>query len=303
LIHTNLFFVSPVFPRNKRELLLTIERVQTGIALAEIKDCYESIESDVTAMIIGGEIIAISNKDKKTFILFPRGVPFYSQLTGTVTAYQGKQNIDISDDIRGEIRRGEAIKVGEYWYRVSCAVGSGSIHEQTQKSTAPLSVTLDKEMSADNIYTQSYSATSLPLDGDFDMGTNHTPASSSSSSSTATKNVLKVKAIKHGCTNDIKELWRKTYEEIKPFLGDTENDYQLQQELVKHGLIKSTMLSSASERKNKVGVKKEKKKRQVRKQREFHISGDSLGVNAHLKGTAIEKILKETREKLNNQQK
>jgi hypothetical protein len=40
-----------------------------------------------------------------------------------------------------EIRRGEALKVGDSWYRVGSAIGSGAAGEQIQRAAAPASVT------------------------------------------------------------------------------------------------------------------------------------------------------------------
>ncbi len=64
--------------------------------------------------------------------------------TGTVTATPGQQLVKTSTDFRTEIRRGEAIQVGEYWYRVGSAIGSGAAGEQIQRAAAPTSVTIGK---------------------------------------------------------------------------------------------------------------------------------------------------------------
>lgn len=269
--------------RNKRELVFTINRIKTGVPLSEIKDCYDGIEGDVASMVVGGEIIAISNKEKKTLILFPRGVPFYSQLSGTVTATHGKQLVSTSENLTKEIRRGEAIKVGPNWYRVSCAVGSGALHEQTQRSKAPTSVNLEKEMSENNKYCTPFNGDCLPLDGDYDHG-NNTPNGF----------IFQGIALKHGCTNDVKEIWKKTFETVEP---NVEDDQFIHQELIRLGLIRSTVLQNEKKKKVNDNKDKEKKKRQVRARRETRT--DVLGVNAHLRGTAIEKILNETRDKIN----
>jgi len=58
---------------------------------------------------------------------------------------------NVSSHFYKKIRRGEAIKVDEYCYRVDSAIGSDSAGEQTQRSSvAPPSVTLDKELSEKN---------------------------------------------------------------------------------------------------------------------------------------------------------
>ena len=53
-------------------------------------------------------------------------------------------------------------------YRVDSTIGSGNTGEQTQRSAAPPSVTLDKPLSDKNVYYNTYNAHKLPLDGDFD---------------------------------------------------------------------------------------------------------------------------------------
>ena len=59
-----------------------------------------------------------------------------------MTATPGQQLVKTSTDFRGEIRRGEAMLVGEYWYRVGSAIGSGAAGEQIQRAAAPTSVTI-----------------------------------------------------------------------------------------------------------------------------------------------------------------
>ena len=116
-------------------------------------------------MVVGGEVIAVSNKDLKAKVLFPRNEPFLSKLSGTVTAIPGKQLVDTNQSLISEIKRGEAIKVDEYWYRISSSVGTGA---QNQRSIPPLSVSSDKEMSDRNVYSEIFTDKQLPLDGEFD---------------------------------------------------------------------------------------------------------------------------------------
>lgn len=249
------------------------------------------IESDINSMMVGGEFIAVYNKDKKTNILFPRGAPFLSQLSGSVIATHGKQSIITSDKLVDEIRRGEAIKVGEYWYRVSCAVGTGT----TQKSSAPVSVTSDKDPSADNVYCLPYTATMLPLDGDFDIGDSYAPSTSLNQSRPEYRGSI----YKHGCTNDIKDLWKKTSEMVKSLVNDEHN---LHQELIKLGLIRNQIFHSSSSSKKRKNDDETKEKKKRHRLRDFEIqSHNRVGENSHLKGTKMESILRDVRKQYNDQ--
>ena len=138
-----------------------------------------------------------------------------------------------------------------------------------QRNAAPCSVTMDKDLSDRNKYCNDFNLNSLPLDGDFD----------------GEKEYVGV-ALKHGCTNEVKDCWKKTAEELKKFAGDNRKDL-LQEELVKLKLLtKPFNVSQEAKRR----IPKEKKERAKRKQRETNSSG--FGVNAHLRGGELEKIFK-----------
>jgi len=73
------------FHSNKVQLIETIRRSKNGVVLADIKNCYEGIEADCGSMIVGGDIIAVKNKvEFKSLVLYPRGRPFLTKLSGTV---------------------------------------------------------------------------------------------------------------------------------------------------------------------------------------------------------------------------
>jgi hypothetical protein len=95
-------------------------------------------------------------------------VPSLSYDAGAVTATPGQQMVRSSVSLLGEIRRGEAVQVGDSWYRVGSAIGSGAAGEQVQRAAAPASVTADRDMSERNVYCDPYTAELLPLDGDYE---------------------------------------------------------------------------------------------------------------------------------------
>lgn len=62
-----------------------IHRCRSGIVLEDFKKSYEGIEADCAAMIVGGDIIAVKHKSDllgKSLVLYPRGRPFITQLSG-----------------------------------------------------------------------------------------------------------------------------------------------------------------------------------------------------------------------------
>mmetsp|Transcript_36699 Transcript_36699/g.63335 ORF Transcript_36699/g.63335 Transcript_36699/m.63335 type:complete len:397 (-) Transcript_36699:5-1195(-) len=260
---------------NKSQLIETIRRSKNGVVLEDIKNCYEGIEADCGSMIVGGDIIAVKNKvEFKSLVLYPRGRPFLTKLSGTVTATPGQQLVKTSTDFRTEIRRGEAIQVGEYWYRVGSAIGSGAAGEQIQRAAAPTSVTIDKDMSGRNVYCDPFTNEVLPLDGDFEGNEVYTGP-----------------CFRHGCSSDIKQCWEHTAEGLRGFLGDGD---ALHRELINLNLV-SKHASSAAPLKAKREVKA-KAKRKITRTR-VNANTSSYGTNAHLKGTGLEKVILEARAK------
>jgi len=71
--------------------------------------------------------------------------------------------------------------------------------------------------------------------------------------------------VKHGCTNYVKECWKKTVEGLKPFIG---NEEALQQELFALKLLSKPFTLSQESMRRLGGKQKEKKERKKRKPRE-----------------------------------
>lgn len=58
--------------------------------------------------------------------LYPRGDPFLTELPGAVKVAKGSGVAMTRDDMKKHIRRGEAVRLGEEWFRVSSEVGGES---------------------------------------------------------------------------------------------------------------------------------------------------------------------------------
>eukprot|EP01034_Spumella_vulgaris_P024841 gene24841-31229_t len=285
--------VTPSLYGNRTELIHEISRIGNGIVLSDIADSYDGLESDVNSLIVGGEIIANKNREVKSLVLYPRHVPFLVRLNGTVTATRGKQLISTSHSMLPEIRRGEAIQVDNEWYRVSSAIGSGAANQQNQRSTAPTSVTSDRDLSDKNVYCDVFNSHLLPLDGDFEGTSSSSGAGGVEEQKEGDKVVFTGPAFRHGCTNDVKELWSHSYEQgLKQFITD---ESMLERELTTLKLLSSTHATDANVTKKREKVVK-KRKVSVRRATVSNNS-TSFGVNAHLRGTGLERILQETRNK------
>lgn len=284
---------------DKRELLLKINQIKSGISLADIQDCYNGIVDDVMNAIVGGDIIAIKNKGTKELILYPRGVPFLCRLGGKIRAKRGHNMISIDNpkedlSLTSEIRRGEAIGIADSWYRVSCAVTAIANNNAvgvtpTVSSNTPSTVSLDKDLvlnTSKHVYVDQFTESELPLDGVFEADDINFEDS--------------IQAVRHGCTTDVKDLWNSTMEQLNPFkivsLTNNNNDSVklLDNELVRLNLVtKSATMQSNTINASKTFEANPKKK--VRKVSQVNTNKSVTAVhNSHLNGTDLGKILQET---------
>jgi hypothetical protein len=261
-----LFFFHPSsLDSNRHELLTIVDKIKNGVPMRDISDCYPGISVDVEEMILCGEVIACKNKEAKDIVLFPRGPKFLSALSGTITAYPMRQMIRTSDNLTNEIRRGDAIYVGENWYRVASAISTAKSN-QPERAKAPLSVSSVHELSERNIYIDEFNAELLPLDGDFD-GTE----------------IFSGTGYKYGCTNDLREKWHGTADLIKQFKSEKD----LEDEMLKLNLISQAGLSNSGVKKTMNG-KETKPKPRKRVKRKFQRI-----TNLHLEGSELARQLEE----------
>jgi hypothetical protein len=251
--------------QNKHELVRGIDRVKCGILMSDVQDCYPNAASDINLMILGGEVIACKNSEKKSMVLFPRGQAFLTKLTGDVTAKPSSNLVETSHNVQNEIRRGDAVRVGDSWFRVSSAIRNGS---SVERSKMPPSVTSDKAWPDRLVFFDEFNATTLPLDGDYD-GTEEYKAGV---------------AVRHGCSNDVRSQWLETAGQFRQNIAD---EHALLSELVKQNLVtRSGSVSVAQRRKPTTTISG-----QIKKQRKQRVSTVTSHHNAHLKGTQLERIV------------
>jgi hypothetical protein len=243
---------------NVNELLGVIDRRHGGVCMSDIRNCYKNVEDDVARLIVGGEVIAVTNKQSEggghDTILFPRRDPFLVELSGHVTSQPGSDKLRTNVDVRREIRRGDAIRIGEgdnvEWFRVDCAILNSS-GKQPERGTAPNTVSSLKERSTrqNEAKAKPFGRNVIPLDSDVISRVEWTGS-----------------AVKHGTTNDIRQLWTDTAEKIG-FFRTSAADGQLTQELIRLKLINregAELGANSQFAKRKLLQKKEKKPRAKR---------------------------------------
>jgi len=188
--------------RDRKTLVAQINSSKNGVRMSFLIDTYEGAHDDLWDLITAGDIIACENKEAKDKVLFPRGESFLVELDGIVTIKNGqpvvqaptskpmtddevvaaaiqrnKSNANRQDDYLVEtdvdptvqIRRGEAVSVGDQWFRISSAVQEGPLSDQPVRARAPLSAASILPLVADarnelDGYIRPFNQNTLPLD-------------------------------------------------------------------------------------------------------------------------------------------
>jgi hypothetical protein len=90
--------------------------------IEDLIDCYVGVEDDLRELAHGGEIICVKNAETGADVYYSRGLTFFVDLSGAATVEAGRYLVHSSQDITNELRRGDALRVGDKWFRVSAAV-------------------------------------------------------------------------------------------------------------------------------------------------------------------------------------
>lgn len=193
--------------KDKATLLAQINRMKYGVKFSDLLDAYDGVEKDLQQLLTGGEILGVMNPEEKDKILFPRGESFLVELDGCITLgnlpqlppepinkddkkvdssmqnaiYKGQvtrvlqarrlasRMITTDVDPKLQIRRGEAIRIGGEWFRVSSAVRDDlPLDKQPPRAQAPPSVVRMKDLSKKNEvdgYCRRFDSKTIPLDG------------------------------------------------------------------------------------------------------------------------------------------
>ncbi|KAH7476926.1 hypothetical protein PRIC1_000937 [Phytophthora ramorum] len=266
--------------KNRMQLLKILDRIPEGMPLEDLIDCYVGVEDDLKDLTRTGEIICLKNADKGAEVYYSRGPTFLVDLSGVSTVEAGSYLAHSSQDITDEIRRGDAFRVGDNWFRVSAAVKSSSTTRPAPfagMATKSVSSTRDPNVSKKIKYMFKFDKDHLPLDVPFPDAKRRNVASSDRWD-LLPKRGPKFQMVKHGCTNDIRQLWRDT---LRTWPSDRA---EFEKKLVQAGLTTQAKVD-ANRRQMKRRLKEDKKKNRPRKQRDIKIT------NHHLIGTKLGEIL------------
>jgi len=173
-----------------------VERNPAGVALDEFVDFFgEDWRSTGMAMVYDGSVIAMKETERNTVFLYPRGDEFFVPLSGTFSAKHGDPYVTTSRDVRQEIRRGDALKLCGKVYRVSVQPNGESSMDWLGSTKAPYSTSSveDSQRVPKHGFCYDFTANKLPIDPPF----------------RETASLIDGQALKFGCTNDVRAVWRK----------------------------------------------------------------------------------------------
>jgi len=269
-------------------LLASLSRFPDGISVSEIEECGpEGIAEVVEQAVLWGLVIAVRNRQAtggtSHIVLFPRGANFLTQLTGTFSAEQfGQKLTGAATMATGEVRRGDALFVGREstdaldnidpnWLARRAFRVSAESSLPTQNETRP-AVVLESLSRLPVPYSRSSNRDPLPRKNSEFMRTFtdiKVPLATQLREPQALHNTT---VFKHGCTNDVRRVWRRACDKHKYRPADVAAVNRM---LLDHGLVSEEWLAkdSASVLKRRQQVKKKKRRagRRVTKLTNAHL--------------------------------
>jgi hypothetical protein len=203
---------------NRNALEKLIFKSEFGISESDLADCYPEVKADTTDLINCAKIIAIKNNETKDMTFFPRGEIFLAELSLKEEVRLEPREMEviieggvlIGADIPSEVRRGDALQIG-----VPESVGDVSAPARTFRLSSLNSKTESKDQSITPGSSELTSSSNKPLPGDgrakyvHDFSNDSIPFHKVDTTGNGFPS-LKGTLYKHGCTNDIRHLWKKT---------------------------------------------------------------------------------------------
>ncbi|CAM9361242.1 unnamed protein product [Ascophyllum nodosum] len=280
---------------NQHELLHLIDRCKGGICWEELQDTYATVASDMTAMRETGRVIAIENRETHKMNLYPRGDVFLTELPGKVRIEPGSAVAKTQEDMNHHIRRGEAVRLSGQWFRVS----SETVGNQTQRTAAPPSVTMnaDLKLRVTDTYAEAMGA---PTETDEDDRTVTIGRQLPAKDAAEMKHPLPVngvfegdgafegRAVRHGCCKALRELWKETRAMVP------QDPAELHQVMFQKKLTTSRDVGTFKRPKRKVddgSAKRERRRLKRLMKRQKTARAYKAVTNTHLENTLIGRLL------------
>uniref|UniRef100_A0A7S3K250 Uncharacterized protein n=1 Tax=Aureoumbra lagunensis TaxID=44058 RepID=A0A7S3K250_9STRA len=190
---------------DRASLLSRIEaQTNGGIPITELEDCYDGVIDDIEDCIVSGQVIAIQHGTNHSISLFARGDNYLVQLQAKASdTFEIMEEDDstiilqTTESCLPDLRRGDALRVGQRWYRVSSRVNKSK--NQPMRAKRPLSVSSNADMHSANVYCDPFDNTQISLQA---ASMNDDDIQHNISANTF--------LTRHGISNDIRSLWLET---------------------------------------------------------------------------------------------
>ena len=258
---------------DRTSLLKMVADRDDGVPYTELFECYPGVEEDIEDAIVSGDVIAVFDSVNHSTSLFPRREKYLVQLQATVSADQNEAEISVvgtSVSCVDDVRRGDAVLIGEEWCRVGSRVHrKGS---QPRRAQRPPSVTSTSEMHSQNVYCDVFDEDQMPIHPPLDEPVSAEPL------------------YRHGVSNDVRALWLKTGKDVPPDHADLRLKLE---ELATGKQTKATASNTKRPRETRwqgaaaAKLKAEKQKASTKRRRLLQNPRLLRLTNTHLKGTEI----------------
>jgi len=258
--------------RDLQSLLRELKRFPDGLSITEIEvSGPANISQELEKAVVMGLVIAVRNRNKSAgsspLVIFPRGESFLVPLSGTFNVPENKSVLESSQDVTMEVRRGDAFVIGEdavdgfldddvakiqsRCVRVSNEPFSSSggssisdVFESIRRTGTPYSRSSSKEAP-------------VPKEGDYFevFGDSKVPFAPRLDKLHAMNGI---KVFKHGCTNDVKKIWKNV---TKRYRFRAEDKASLDRLLLDNNLSTTEDLEKAAQatRVNRAPLKKRRR--------------------------------------------
>jgi len=261
----------------KEDILVELKNHIAGLTDYDLENLYPGISLDVFDLILTAKVIAIKIPHRNANCYFSvEGNDFLTQLTGKFSVLEGGSLVKTSEDVRGEIRRGDVIQIGGTCYRVSLTKKSDIKTMYTSNLSA---LEINKLRQLDNPYSRSsVGEIENPLNTNKKEATNIFDLTRKSLANSDDEflhefsdkiicldrpyeghSADNIPAYKYGVTNDISKLWRNISSRKEAFVN-IEFDQEIEafdQLLLTSKIISEELLGkyNASENKEKEMIK------------------------------------------------
>jgi hypothetical protein len=266
------------------ELERLVNRCPNGLPVLEIDDAYAGVGEDWRRLVEEGRVIGVKSAETNTVVMFPRGPCFLAQLSCPVHVDPGASRVYTNGrDVTAELRRGDALVLDGGTYRVA-------YETKGTKNPDVLSVSSTKDLSARARWATDFDdpAGGVPLNEGFDpekggeKATVCREAAAAAASGSGPKGGagIKMAAHKHGCSNDIRQMWKATV------AGWPADERQLNKEMLRNGLMTQEQYMAIANPVNKRHLKGNASLNKVKKRR-YRKKKVKISTNSHLHGTEV----------------